>query len=112
MITRIVQLEFEAERIQEFLSFFDTINELVNSFPGCHGMKLYQDINKPTLIMTYSHWEDESDLENYRKSEAFQGIWSTIKPWFCAKPQAWSLNAYFDGFSLKKITELESSKTK
>ncbi|MFT5859936.1 MAG: quinol monooxygenase YgiN [Flavobacteriaceae bacterium] len=99
MITRIVQLEFEVDKVGDFLSFFDGINQIVNSFPGCHGMKLYQDINFPTKVMTYSHWESEAALDVYRNSEAFQGIWSTIKPWFCEKPQAWSLNAYFDGFN-------------
>lgn len=101
MMTRIVQLEFHEDKILDFLTFFDTINDKVNSFPGCAGMKLYQDIHKPSIVITYSYWENESDLENYRNSETFKGIWSTIKPWFCEKPKAWSLNAYFDGFSLK-----------
>jgi len=99
MITRIVQLEFEFDKIEDFLSFFDGVNQVVNTFPGCSGMKLYQDINTPTKVLTYSHWEDEAALNDYRNSDAFHKIWSTIKPWFCEKPQAWSVNAYFDGFN-------------
>jgi hypothetical protein len=48
--------------------------------------------------MTYSAWENEEALENYRVSPLFQSIWPTIKPWFSARPEAWSLMEYFDGF--------------
>lgn len=99
MITRIVQLEFDPSKVEDFLTFFDSVNDVVNSFTGCAGMKLYQDIHNPCIIITYSYWENESALDNYRNSEAFNEIWSTIKPWFCMKPKAWSLNTYFDGFS-------------
>ncbi|MFT5780588.1 MAG: quinol monooxygenase YgiN [Crocinitomicaceae bacterium] len=101
MITRIVHLEFQEDRIEEFLAFFDTIKSKVNSFPGCHGMKLYQDVAQPTIILTYSHWETEEALENYRKSKTFGVVWPKIKPWFSEKPHAWTVNAYFDGFSEK-----------
>ena len=101
MITRIVKLEFQEERLNEFLTFFDSIKEKVNTFPGCYGMKLYQDIQHPTTIMTYSHWKSQEDLDNYRNSETFGKVWPTIKPWFKNKPEAWSVNAYFNGFQSK-----------
>lgn len=98
MITRIVKLRFEENKIDEFLVFFDTIKHIVNEFPGCYGMKLYQDIDEPTIVMTYSHWEAQENLDNYRNSEAFGAIWPKIKPWFSTKPEAWSVQAYFNGF--------------
>ena len=101
MITRIVKLEFQADKTQHFLDFFDTIKHVVNEFPGCYGMKLYQDIDQPHIIMTYSHWDHLDSLNAYRDSEQFGQIWPRIKPWFSAKPEAWSVNAYFDGFSKK-----------
>lgn len=101
MITRIVKLEFEDDKISEFLAFFDTIKQQVNTFPGCYGIKLYQDIHHPTIVMTYSHWENLEALDAYRTSETFGKIWPNIKPWFSEKPQAWSVNAYFNGFEQK-----------
>jgi len=98
MITRIVKLEFKIDKVDDFLSFFDTIKHNVNSFPGCKGMKLYQDIQSPTTLMTYSHWESQSDLDLYRNSETFGAVWPKIKPWFAEKPEACSVEAYFDGF--------------
>ncbi len=101
MITRIVKLEFKEDKLEDFLRFFDTIKHKVNSFPGCYGMKLYQDINSSTTVMTYSHWESQEDLDNYRTSDTFGAVWPKIKPWFNAKPEAWSVNAYFNGFEDK-----------
>jgi quinol monooxygenase YgiN len=101
MITRIVKLEFEDDKIDDFLSFFETIKHIVNEFPGCYGMKLYQDIDHPQIVMTYSHWESQDDLNNYRNSDSFGKIWPSIKPWFAKKPEAWSVEAYFNGFENK-----------
>lgn len=101
MIIRIVKLQFQEDKIDTFLTFFEGIKHLVNGFPGCEGMKLLQVIEHPTTVMTYSHWQSPDDLENYRTSETFGQIWPTIKPWFAAKPEAWSVQAYFDGFELK-----------
>ncbi|HLU86528.1 MAG TPA: antibiotic biosynthesis monooxygenase family protein [Taishania sp.] len=98
---RIVKLTFQEDKVQDFLSFFDTVKHIVNNFPGCEGMQLLQDIHNPSIVMTYSHWKDENDLENYRVSNEFKNIWSTIKPWFAQKAEAWSVDAYFNGFELK-----------
>lgn len=95
-------MEFEEDRIGDFLSYFDGIKDRVNNFPGCYGMKLYQDINKSNVVFTYSHWESVDDLNNYRDSDTFGEIWPKIKMWFCNKPEAWTVNAYFNGFEERK----------
>lgn len=102
MITRIVKLEFQEDKTEEFLAFFETIKHVVNEFPGCYGMKLYQDIDRPNIVMTYSHWDSQDSLNNYRDSNEFGQIWPKIKPWFADRPMAWSVSAYFNGFEAKK----------
>lgn len=99
MITRIVKLEFQANHIGDFLAFFETIKHEVNSFPGCNGMQLLQDMNNPCIVFTYSLWNAPSDLDAYRNSKTFGQIWPTIKPWFAVPAQAWSVNAVFNGFN-------------
>lgn len=96
MITRIVKLTFETEKISDFLAYFDTINTRVSSFPNCFGMRLMQDIHNPNIVFTYSNWSSEVALNAYRDSELFQGVWSTIKPWFGAKAEAWTVDLYFE----------------
>lgn len=102
MLIRIVKLHFQDDKIEEFLTFFDTIKNQVNTFPGCQGMKLLRDINTPTIVMTYSHWENEAALDAYRTSDTFGLIWPKIKPWFSEKPQAWSVKEHFNGFEINE----------
>ncbi|WP_370576737.1 hypothetical protein [Pedobacter sp. N36a] len=40
-----------------------------------------------------SLWEDEDHLEDYRRSILFRETWTSIRPHFAAKPEAWSLLA-------------------
>lgn len=98
---RIVKLHFQDDKIADFLTFFETVKFKVNEFPGCQGMKLLQDIDNPSIVMTYSHWDNPESLERYRTSETFGQIWPKIKPWFSEKPQAWSVEEYFNGFEAK-----------
>lgn len=102
MITRIVKLQFQEDKITDFLAFFDTIKYKVANYENCHGMKLLQDIHHPSIIFTYSLWESETDLNNYRNSELFGNVWTTIKPWFSTKAEAWSIHEYFNGFPANK----------
>ena len=90
MIIRIVKLKFETEKVQDFLALFDSVVTKVNSFPGCYQMHMVRDIQNPNLFFTYSQWENETALNNYRDSDLFQSIWPIIKPWFSQKAEAWS----------------------
>lgn len=99
MITRIVKLEFEPNKIDEFLVFFEEIKWKVAKQPACHGMKLLRDKANPNIIFTYSKWEDEKALNNYRDSALFSEIvWPKIKPWFKSKAQAWTVTEEFNSF--------------
>jgi heme-degrading monooxygenase HmoA len=53
---------------------------------------LYQDKNNPSIFFTYSFWETEQDLENYRQSALFDDVWTFTKKLFNDKPEAWSVN--------------------
>ena len=110
MLVRIVKLQFKEEKINDFLMHFETVKWKVASFPGCKGMKLLQDIKNPCIIMTYSIWDNEEALENYKNSNLFTTIWLSIKIWFDAKAEAWSLQTTFNGF--KEINEIQQKKIK
>jgi quinol monooxygenase YgiN len=75
----------------------------VNQFENCHGMELLQSKEQKNIVFTYSYWENEVALEKYRNSETFKKVWSTIKPWFGNKTEAWTLEKYFDGFENKNV---------
>ncbi len=91
MLVRIVKLTFKNDKIADFLINFDKNKEHIRNFKGCCFLELYRDKNNPSIFFTYSYWEKEKDLENYRSSTLFQGIWKTTKMWFDDKPEAWSV---------------------
>lgn len=92
MFTRIVKMEFQIDKIPAFLANFEEVKSKIRNFPGCRLLELYADKNDETIYFTYSRWEAESDLENYRNSELFKGVWATTKPMFRSKAQAWSVD--------------------
>jgi heme-degrading monooxygenase HmoA len=59
--------------------------------PGCNHLELLNDIKTSNIFFTYSYWDSENDLNNYRDSELFKEVWSKTKVLFNDKPEAWSV---------------------
>jgi len=91
MIIRIVKMSFQPEKVDEFLKLFSENKQHIRHFEGCSHLQLLNDINQPTTFFTYSHWDNEQSLENYRHSELFNRVWNKTKVLFSEKPEAWSL---------------------
>jgi autoinducer 2-degrading protein len=92
MFIRIVKMSFAKENIPAFLENFEIIKEKIRNAPGNRLLELYQDKNNKCIFFTYSYWETEEDLENYRKSELFNTVWAFTKKLFNDKPEAWSVD--------------------
>lgn len=92
MFVRIVKLSFHSDNIPLFLENFNSIKEKIRNAPGNRLLELYQDKDNPEIFFTYSYWETEEDLENYRKSALFDQVWSFTKKLFNNKPEAWSVD--------------------
>lgn len=92
MIVRIVKMTFVPGKTEAFLEVFDTYREHIRKQQGCIHLDLLRDIKSPNVFFTYSHWENEDDLNNYRDSELFATVWGKTKLLFEIKAEAWSLN--------------------
>jgi autoinducer 2-degrading protein len=92
MFVRIVKMSFHEEKIPAFMENFDSVKERIRNAPGNRFLELYQDKDNKNIFFTYSYWETEADLENYRQSELFNAVWSFTKTLFNAKPEAWSVD--------------------
>ena len=90
-------MTFRKEAVAAFLENFDANKEKIRNFPGCSLLELWQDENHKNIFLTYSIWENETALNQYRDSELFKSVWSFTKTLFAEKPIA---------FSSKKIQEL------
>ena len=92
MFVRIVKLSFHQKNIPTFLEIFEKKKQFIRASKGCTLLELYQDKNNPDIFFTYSYWNKESDLENYRKSALFKDVWAKTKVFFNDKPLAWSVD--------------------
>tara|TARA_R100001369_G_scaffold38246_1_gene63768 strand:- start:11169 stop:11465 length:297 start_codon:yes stop_codon:yes gene_type:complete len=92
MFVRIVKMGFQPEKVNTFLNDFEHVKSKVRGFEGCLFLELYRDKNNTNLFFTYSYWEDEQALENYRNSDLFKGVWKNTKQYFNQKPEAWSVD--------------------
>ena len=85
-------MSFHEENIPKFMENFNLIKEKIRNSPGNRYLELYQDKNNPEIFFTYSFWETEEDLENYRNSALFDEVWTFTKKLFNDKPEAWSVD--------------------
>ncbi|HET8809278.1 MAG TPA: antibiotic biosynthesis monooxygenase family protein [Flavobacteriaceae bacterium] len=92
MLVRIVKMNFRKEEIEHFQLFFQEKKNFIRNFEGCRFLELYQDKNDPEIFFTYSYWENEAALDNYRHSELFKNVWAATKKMFGGKPEAWSVD--------------------
>lgn len=93
MLTRLVKMQFNEDFLAEFQETFKGVQPKIAAFKGCKGVQLLQDQQQINTFFTISLWEDEDHLEDYRRSELFRETWTSIRPNFSAKPEAWSLLA-------------------
>lgn len=92
MFVRIVKMIFKEGTNEEFLKNFHQNKESIRNFKGCQFLELYQDKNDATVFFTYSYWNSEQDLQNYRNSDLFKTVWSITKLLFKDKPEVWSVD--------------------
>lgn len=92
MFVRIVKMSFKEDKIDQFLDNFHQNKEKIRNFEGCLKLELYRDKKDKNIFFTYSYWNSEQDLENYRNSGLFKNVWAKTKLLFNKKPQAWSLD--------------------
>lgn len=97
---RLVKLTIDSNKKEAFLDSFNQFKDTISTYPGCKGMRLLMDKNDPQTVFTYSEWESDEALENYRNSELFTKVWPALKASFAGRTEVWSTEQYYDGFSL------------
>ncbi len=91
MILRLVKMHFKSEEIENFLAYFQTIKNSIESMPGLVRLHLYQDKANSNVVFTHSIWTNEEYLNKYRNSELFAEVWPATKQLFADNAEAWSL---------------------
>lgn len=91
MLLRIVRMEFQPDKVQEFTTFFDSIKDKIEGVAGCNHVELCKDSKLDHVYYTFSKWDGEEELDTYRHSELFAEVWEKTKKLFGGKPLAYSL---------------------
>ncbi len=91
MLIRIVRMEFDPQKVDDFLALFETVKNKIASFPGCTHLQLCKDAQLDHVYYTFSQWQSEDNLEEYRHSDLFIDTWAKTKVLFGGKPNAYSL---------------------
>ncbi|MEM6641530.1 MAG: antibiotic biosynthesis monooxygenase family protein [Bacteroidota bacterium] len=91
MLLRIVRMDFQQAKVQEFVTFFESVKHEIANAPGCSHVELCKDSKIDHVFYTFSKWDSEEDLERYRHSALFEKVWSQTKVLFGGKPLAYSL---------------------
>jgi heme-degrading monooxygenase HmoA len=89
-------MHFTGAGVEEFLQIFNDNKERIRNFPGCTHLQLLKDPQDKNCYTTLSHWHSAEDLEQYRKSELFAGVWGRVKSLFAERTQAFSLEKFIE----------------
>lgn len=92
-ITRVVKLTLKPECIGDFCDVFVAHQQQISRFDGCISLQGFQDNKEPNIFFTISQWDSEAHLDNYRFSDFFKTLWTTVKPMFAEKALAHSMTA-------------------
>jgi heme-degrading monooxygenase HmoA len=84
-------MEFDPSKVEDFLNLFDNVKEKIEQQSGCNHVELCRDARLDHVYYTFSIWQTEADLENYRASKLFEETWARTKILFGGKPSAFSL---------------------
>ena len=84
-------MQFRKECVDQFKTIFETTKPKIIEF-GCRDVELFELEDDATTLFTISHWDSQSDLDNYCKSPLFSEVWKETKSLFLNKASAWSLH--------------------
>lgn len=82
---------FKPDQVAAFKALFDEHKSDIRAVKGCHRLELLQDQDHPNIFFTYSWWEEEANLSDYKNSELFGKVWPATKALFQEKAEAWTL---------------------
>lgn len=80
-------MRFRPHETDAFLEIFTANEKAIRQFPGCDHLELLHEPGTATYT-TLSYWQSESDLQAYRESALFKGVWLQVKPLFAARTEA------------------------
>lgn len=89
-------MTFQEDKVDDFLTLFEATKERIRHFDGCSHLELLKDYSQGNIFSTYSIWENEEALNNYRDSTLFGEVWKSTKVLFSDKAVAFSSRKFME----------------
>lgn len=99
-------MKVKQEKLEEFRAIYESVCDRIRAFPGCTFLQLLLDTDGEGNLYTISHWRSEKDLDAYRHSPFFRGVWDRLKPLFRDRPWAQSTALLIDSSEIKRATQI------
>ncbi len=94
---RVTSITADEQTIEEIMARFDEITDRYSRVqPGCHGIELFQVIDKPTQLWMYSFWASSADFHAYLNSEVMAYVRETTRMEVVERTQSWHLKVVED----------------
>jgi heme-degrading monooxygenase HmoA len=81
-------MSFQPEKVDSFLQLFSRVAGYIRTFPGCQRLELLADQTDEQVFTTYSIWDSQHDLDEYRRSPLFDDTWRRTREMFSDSPSA------------------------
>lgn len=94
-------MKFKSGNEKKFLEIFNERKKAIAGFEGCSYLELRRSKAHGNWFMTFSIWNDEKNLDQYRFSDLFKVVWASVKPLFEANAEALSVWPETEGDDLK-----------
>jgi quinol monooxygenase YgiN len=98
-------MKVKPEKLAEFRRIYEEACDRIRAFPGCTFLQLLLDTDGECNLYTISYWQSADDLETYRHSSFFRGVWERLKPLFRDKPWAQSTTVLIDSSEIKRAAK-------
>ena len=89
-------MHFTEAGVAEFLEIFNKHKLDIRNFPGCTHLELLKDREDGTCFTTLSYWDNDTNLNAYRKSSISEEVWGQVKSLYSERSQAYSLEKYLE----------------
>ncbi len=96
MILRVVKMKVETKKLDAFDLFMSNLHDEKLKLPGCLHFDYFHEKKNRNIYYTYTIWENEKYFKQYKKSELFKEVVSTLKSLCLEQPQAWTIENVFN----------------
>lgn len=102
MILRIVKIKIDEVKIDTFKLFMKNLRNEKLRLKGCLHFDYFHEKKNKNIYYTYTIWENEKHLNQYKKSELFKKVISTLNSLSIEEPRAWTIEDAFNYINYDK----------